>query len=207
MKFTSFILVLAGLCTLVVVAQPADPKAAAKKAFMMISMGLTPSEYDLMMAVTHCDDVQAESALKSGANPNFLGLANETQLMVVCNKCTNVKLAQLLLKYGAKTEFEDDGGYTALMYAAQENRPEMVKALLESGADPNLKADSDNAKSIGTEGFTALMFACEYASIKVVPLLLAHGADTKIVNAKGQTALDMTKQGNQEAIIKLLEGK
>lgn len=207
MKTSVFILAVVGLCAIVAVAQTPVGKDASKKALIMYFMGPSFSEadYQLTLAVSHCDDAQAEDALKNGADPNFLGLANETQLMLVCQKCQNDKLAKVLLKYGAKPDLVDEGGYTALMYASQENNPEMAEVLLEHGANPNLTAHSDNAKLIGTEGFTSLMLACQHSAFKVMQTLLAHGADAKTVGANGQTALDIAKQQKQKPMIELLE--
>lgn len=65
-------------------------------------------------------------------------------------------------------------GQTALMLAVSHGRQEMVRALLECGADVNVQDD---------EGSTALMCACEHGRAEIVKLLLEQpGCDISIVD-------------------------
>ena len=68
---------------------------------------------------------------------------------------------------------------TALMYAATCGKTPIVKVLLTSGANPNLKT---------IDGFTALMYATFYGHIGVVKALLAGGAKKGLRNKWGETA-------------------
>lgn len=54
---------------------------------------------------------------------------------------------------------------TALMLAASHGRAEMVKLLVEQGADINLQDE---------DGSTALMCACEHGHLEIVNFLLMH---------------------------------
>ena len=78
------------------------------------------------------------------------------------------------------------GGYpiqwTVLQIAAMDNELEVVKALLEAGADPNAKS-SDNTDR------TALHYAVEFGHPEVVKALIAAGADP---NAKNSDNMDRT---------------
>lgn len=56
-------------------------------------------------------------------------------------------------------------GQTALMLAVSHGRLDMVKLLLEAGADPNIQ---------DTDGSTALMCAAEHGHIDIVKHILAH---------------------------------
>ena len=56
-------------------------------------------------------------------------------------------------------------GQTALMLAVSHGRNEMVKMLIECGANVNIQDD---------DGSTALMCACEHGHIEIVKLLLSH---------------------------------
>jgi len=222
MKIIVFMMLTAlGLCAIDADAQtPADAqqatdKAAKTKALMMMWMGpsFTEADYQLTLAVAHRDDVQAEVALKNGADPNFLDLNNGTQLMLACQNGP-VKLVELLLKHGAKPDLVDADGLTPLMIASRGYRPEITKVLLEYGANPNIKShnnDSISAKMGGTEGYTALMLACRTSTLAMVRILLDHGADPRCVGADGKTALDIVKQRSrwqeQEPTIELLEQK
>lgn len=188
-------------------ADKADPTPAPWELMKQFLNPISKQTELLVEAVGQCDVAKAEAALKAGADPNSLGLDNETQLMMVCQNCNNSEMVRVLLKYGAKPDLHDVGGYTALMTACQGEKPDMVKVLLENGADPNLKAHGDDAKSCGTEGYTALMIACRMSWARTVQVLLAHGADPRIVGADGKTALDIAKEQKQKAIIQILERK
>ena len=61
-----------------------------------------------------------------------------------------------------------DGARTALHFAVA--HPEVVRLLLERGADPNVRDDGDDAMP--------LHFAAERGDLQVVRLLVEHGADT-----------------------------
>lgn len=56
-------------------------------------------------------------------------------------------------------------GQTALMLAVSHGRLDMVKMLLDVGADINLQDD---------DGSTALMVAAEHGHVDIARLLLAH---------------------------------
>jgi ankyrin repeat protein len=66
------------------------------------------------------------------------------------------------------------GQRTALHYAVGGSHGDIVRLLLERGADPNLRDEGDNA--------IPLCFACEKNEFEIIRLLVEHGAD---VNATG----------------------
>ena len=75
-------------------------------------------------------------------------------------------------------------GFTALMSAAIDNNPAVVRALIRAGANVNAKT---------RDGSTALDFATANDSTKVEPILIAAGAEYGKENqariAKGDKAL------------------
>ncbi len=104
-------------------------------------------------------------------------------------------------KIGVNTKKKD--GETALMLACrcyrQENRLELVKLLLENGADVNAKTSF---------GYTALMFAATDSrdNERVIRLLLENGADVNCQNKNGETALMYACISNgYNAIVDMLE--
>jgi uncharacterized protein len=83
-------------------------------------------------------------------------------------------------------------GYSVLMLAAYHGHSELVKALLNWGADPN---DTD----LG--GNSVLMGVCFKGHTELIHLLLSAGADPHIKNEKGQTAVLFAQMfGRQEAL-------
>lgn len=94
----------------------------------------------------------------------------------------------------------DRGGQTALHVVAPYGPIEMVKVLLEAGADVN-------AKDI--QGMTPLMMAVasDYQDPEIVRMLLARGADRTIKSRDGLTALDYARRLGAADGIHLLGGK
>ncbi|KAM9384267.1 KN motif and ankyrin repeat domain-containing protein 3 isoform 1-T2 [Pholidichthys leucotaenia] len=84
---------------------------------------------------------------------------------------------------------------TALMLAVSHGRQEMVRALLECGADVNVQDD---------EGSTALMCASEHGRTEIVKLLLEQpGCDISIVDNDGSNALSIALEAvhNDTAVL------
>ena len=73
---------------------------------------------------------------------------------------------------------------TSLLWAGQEGHLEIVRELLERGANVNA-ACTDN-------GETSLMLACKQDHLETVRLLLQHGASKAAVDAAGKTAYKLT---------------
>ena len=71
-------------------------------------------------------------------------------------------------------------GHTAVMRAALDGNTEIVKELLQQGADINQRDDN---------GRTALMFAVINTHYETVKVLLDYGADVNATSNKGGTAL------------------
>ena len=93
-------------------------------------------------------------------------------------------------KEGANGSLEN--GKSILMYAVWEGREEIVKYLIDLGADVNAK---------DKEGKTALMLAVWRERLNIVKLLVVNKADKKAKNNEGLEAADIAEiAGNGEII-------
>lgn len=104
--------------------------------------GLSP----LQWAITAPLDIM-EYLLQAGANPNMESDEGATSIMnaVQSNKMEHL---QLLLKYQADVNWTDIRGFTALHRAAEMGRVDMVKELLEHGANKDMVAAEHTALSL-----------------------------------------------------------
>ncbi len=89
-------------------------------------------------------------------------------------------------------------GSYALNNAAVENEIEVIKILLERGANPNVQ---------NLQGDTPLICATKYAGGKpaTLKLLIEAGTDSAIKDDDGNTALDYAKEKEQKEAISLLD--
>jgi hypothetical protein len=121
------------------------------------------------------------------------------------------------------------GGWTPLHSAAYSGNATLVALLLESGADPNVRARSEGGESPlhfavvrehldvagsllmskadvnarSRDGRTSLMIAASKGSKSIVELLLASGADPEMKTDQGVTALSLVlrrRWGNEEIV-------
>ena len=128
--------------------------------------------------------------LKSGANPNSAIATGETPLMT-CAKSGAADAVRMLVEYGATVNAKEPSeNQTALMWAAAERHPDVMRALIEAHAD--LQANTK-------QGFTALHFAARVGDLESVKLLLAAGVD---VNLLTHTAGGANRVTNQLGIAK-----
>jgi len=105
--------------------------------------------------------------LDKGMNPNHMNWREFTLLHDMAHTADSSK-ASLLIRYGADVNYVDDEyRSTPLGYAARWGHVEMVKVLLDSGADPN--------KS-GAPWSTPLSWARRKHHAQVETLLLDGGA-------------------------------
>ncbi len=140
-----------------------------------------------------------QALLEAGADANRKSAEGETPLMVVA-RTGNVASARLLVKAGADVNTKEEwGGQSALMWAAAQSQPEMVRFLLANGADPDARGlERDWQRRILTEprpkdmnrgGFTALLYAAREGCIDCARRLVEGGADIDLPDPERMTPL------------------
>lgn len=83
-----------------------------------------------------------------------------------------------------------------LHYAANQDKLNIVKTLLDSGADINNQ---------GNKGQTPLIRAALVGNAEIVTELLNRGADACIVDSYGKTALTWAEEKGHHQIVKILK--
>lgn len=130
-------------------------------------------------------------------NPDIINSVNDagfTPLILSCYR-GNVAVANFLIKHVKDINDESAMG-TSLMAAVVKGNTEIVKALLENKANPNL-ADAN--------GTTALIYAVQFKNSSIIKLLLDYKADKSKIDNKGKTAFEYAVFSSDEQIINLLK--
>lgn len=132
------------------------------------------------------------------------------------------------LKEGIDIDAQTKLGKTALYIAAERGQVEIVKELLELGADVNLKAEDETLLHAASsspnpnllekivkllphlineqtkEGYTALHNASIVGNPSCISILLNNGASLDIVNNEGDDALILATRARQTAAVAFL---
>ena len=101
-------------------------------------------------------------------------------------------------------------GFSALMFACEAGHEEVVKVLLEGGADAKVAEPS--------QSLTPLMAACsgagfanmnskEERALVIAKLLVEHGADVNSVGKSGQTASNFASEAGHQKVVQFLNEK
>lgn len=173
---------------------------AGAKVDAVSKSGFTP----LLFAAVKGDVPSIELLLDAGADPNYSLPSGGKPLMVaIAYRRTSAGLA--LLEGGAlATARNERTGTTPLHVAAQQGDLTMVRALLDRGADPNVRTNRSSAPAGprfggfgrgGGGGQTPLMLAAINDREAVMRALVASGADPSIRAQDGSNLLMMAAGG------------
>jgi uncharacterized protein len=137
-----------------------------------------------------------------------------------------------LIADGADIDFANAKGFTPLMAAAHWKRLDVVRFLLENGADEKLVERETGMNALmyaclsgsrealellletsrgvnGTDcyGRTVLMMAVATGKVDAVKMLVKAGADINAQDALGNTALDLAVRGERQGVTSFLSSK
>lgn len=136
--------------------------------------------------------------LVSAVEAQPVGTWNEpglTPLMAAASVGAASAVSALLESSPELVNAVDSTGFTALVYAVEENQLESARLLLKAGADPNIKTHS---------GWTALMSASSEGRDQLVELLVDQGAHLETGNGYRWTAVHHAVLDRRYSTLKLL---
>jgi len=108
-----------------------------------------------------------------------------------------------LIEKGVDVNSRNPYGGTALMIAAKRGFSNIVKILLENGADPNavISPPTDPAQT-----YTALHTAAQESNNEIIALLIKSGANVNVATGYGETPLiSAALYGNESTVNVLLK--
>jgi len=174
--------------------------------------GVTP----LYLAALNGAAPMIERLLDAGADANEVGSLGETVLMTVAQTGV-VAAADVLLERGARVDARENWhGQTALMWAAAEGHPDMLRRLIAAGAEVDAvsnvvewerqNSDEPRAKWLPPGGFTALLLAAREGCTSCIPVLAAAGANLDQGTAEDISGVVLALiNGHYDTAIALLE--
>ncbi|HEX3835679.1 MAG TPA: ankyrin repeat domain-containing protein [Steroidobacteraceae bacterium] len=153
----------------------------------------------MLQAAQFGDPQIIEALLAAGANVESPNADGETALMLVA-RTGNVAAAKVLLKHGANVNAQENfRGQTALIWAAAENQPEMVKLLIGAHADVNARSlINTNRREVTGEpraqarppgGMTPLLYASRQGCLACVKYLDEGHVDLNLADPEGITPM------------------
>jgi ankyrin repeat protein len=159
--------------------------------------GVTP----IAAAAIEGDSGIIEDLLDAGADVESPNPEGQTVLMAVA-RTGHVDTAALLLDRGADVNATEQwGGQSALMWAAAQKQPEMIRLLLKHGAAVDARGRARDwarrvtaeprIKILHTGGFTPLLYAAREGCVACVEALVAGGADIDLSDPYGITPLNL----------------
>jgi uncharacterized protein len=166
------------------------------------AIGVTP----LALAAANGSAPLVQELLAHGATPNVA--ANREPPLLLAAKAGSLTAVRALLIHGAEIDAgEPLQGQTALMWAVSQRHPEVVKALVEGGANVNARsrtsrllvnrggavgssgADVPAIADVEKGGSTPILFAARQGDLECTRILLDAGADVNDVAPDGNSVL------------------
>lgn len=150
----------------------------------------------LMIAASHGKSDVVKALISRGADINLAANNSWTPLMFAAEKGDLGTVQALLTTPGISIDERQTDGTTALIIAASHGKADIVRALIDRGAYPNI-ADAD--------GWTALMYAAQTDDVETTQALL--NAPTIIIDKRktdGATALIIAATHGNADVVKAL---
>lgn len=154
--------------------------------------------------LSHCatrDDFEwVRLCLDYGADPNQNLVDEHKSILAAVAELASVKMAALLIKHRARVM-----GSGAIVMAAQQGKMEMLKMLLNEGADINeIGIEHPTDPRFKADMGSALHRAVEGGHEAIVKFLLESGANARLKDPMGRTPAALATEKGNERIVEML---
>ena len=174
--------------------------------YLLTSKSIDPDYYipwygDILGVAAQLGDLEwTKLCLEHGAHPNLNRIDERKSILGATAEAGHVETVALLMKHGAWLE-----GSGAIVLAAEAGKVDMVRFLLDRGADVNeislgLAMEDRAAANLGS----ALHRAVAGGREDVVRLLLERGVRKDLKDGRGRTALSLAEEEGQDSIVQML---
>ena len=153
----------------------------------------------LQLAATEGDIATTQALIDRGVDINVQDPHSDGTSLFLAVQQGQGGTVKMLLENGANPEIKGPRGYPPLVEAAANGKFGIAELLLQHHANPNTTEDINQ--------WTALMMAAARADAPLVELLVNHGADVNVADKKGDTAIDIAYQSNDEDTIAAIEAE
>ncbi len=158
--------------------------------------GLAGEHYTPLMTAAQEGHAEVVSILATaGANVGHVTNSGVCAMNVAADR-GHVAVAKVLFEHGADP---NQGSTRPLFYAVEQNRPEMVKLLIEHSAVVNPDKD--------WEPNSAMHIATRTGNLEITMLLVSLGAKPNVWNYKREAPLDLAIASGNTKLVKYLESK
>lgn len=157
--------------------------------------------YPIMWAILRGYSEMMDLLIDNGAEVAQTDVHGDEALFVwACGHANDVDSIRRLVKEGIDPNLQSPDGFTGLMRAAFQDRPDLTQYLLDLGADPNVRSVGERRS-----GWTALYYGLTCpAAVEIVGKLLAAGADVSVQDNEGRSPLVVAAARAVDADVLLL---
>jgi len=179
----------------------ADPNAVTK-------LGSTP----FLLASEICDLDVIEACVEASADLDFapsgpdadnLNITGQTALFMATLK-DRVDVVKFLIRKGAQVNVQNRYGVSPLLLCAESGNFELVKALVDAGADVNISPKGQLAEENLLAGQTPLLGAAKKGHLEICEYLIKNGCDVNAATMTGTTPLCTAVEEGHLPVVKLL---
>jgi euchromatic histone-lysine N-methyltransferase len=146
----------------------------------------------LMEAVENDRNDCVDHLVRVGASLDFRGEDGMTAFHIASKQGNLHSVKTILESRRVDVNLQDDGGWTALIWATEHKQKNVVDYLLTKGADPMIQDDEENI---------CLHWAAFSGDVDILSIFMQSALDINCVNKHGDTALHIaSRRDNVEAV-------